>query len=332
MLISVVIPLYNKKPHVSRAVKSVLDQSFSDYEIVIVDDGSTDGSIDIVRSFTDTRIRILQRDHVDSWGGHAARNLGIKSSEGKYIAFLDADDEWMPNHLSKIIELINKYPECGVYATSYEYYSIDGFRRKPKFNNIPEAPWEGIVPSYFKSCLKTPPVWTSAAVIPRKVFDHVGLFPENIKRGGDLEMWGRIALKYSVAFSNEVTAVYHTNASNRICLTETHKGENILDRTLKTALIKGDYSDAAKVRDIKALLNRRKLNFFKDYIVHGEKKEARMCLKKTALTWYTAFPLLLYYLVSLFPYKAFLLFRNKRESVIRYLSKSRNVVTINEDN
>ena len=103
--VAVVIPLYDQRRHVERAIRSVLGQSVGDFELIVVDDGSTDGSGEVVQKQRDPRLRLVRRDHVDSGGGHAARNLGIAESRADLVAFLDADDEWLPGHLATILRL-----------------------------------------------------------------------------------------------------------------------------------------------------------------------------------------------------------------------------------
>src|SRR5690348_923784 len=103
MKVSVIVPVFNKAPFVSRAIESVLIQHFTDFELIVVDDGSTDYSIDIVSSYEDERIRIIRQCNR---GPGAARNTGIKHAKGDFIAFLDADDEWLPNYLSESVRLL----------------------------------------------------------------------------------------------------------------------------------------------------------------------------------------------------------------------------------
>src|SRR5574344_1047459 len=117
-MISVVIPLYNKERYIERALRSVLNQTFGDFEIVVVNDGSTDASVSVVEGIEDSRIRIINQKN---GGVSAARNRGIEESKYDIVAFLDADDVWKENHLSVIAELIDKYPACGVFATSYYF-------------------------------------------------------------------------------------------------------------------------------------------------------------------------------------------------------------------
>ncbi|MFA6873908.1 MAG: glycosyltransferase family A protein, partial [Bacteroidaceae bacterium] len=117
-MISVIIPLYNKERYIKRAICSVLNQSFGNFEIVVINDGSTDNSASIVESIDDTRIKLINQKNT---GVSAARNKGIAESKYDFIAFLDADDEWKENHLAIIASLIEKYPLCGVFATSYYF-------------------------------------------------------------------------------------------------------------------------------------------------------------------------------------------------------------------
>lgn len=107
--VSVIIPLYNKEKYIARAIKSVLGQTYKEFELVVVDDGSTDQGPRIVKAITDSRLKLIQQDNS---GPGAARNRGIKESIAPYLAFLDADDEWMPEFLEKYLEVIVGNPEC----------------------------------------------------------------------------------------------------------------------------------------------------------------------------------------------------------------------------
>jgi len=113
--VSVVIPLYNKGPHIARALNSVLAQTFQDFEVIVVDDGSTDDGAEVVRGVDDPRIRLIQQENR---GVSAARNRGIEAARAELIAFLDADDEWLAEHLETIIRLRRNALEVGIYATS----------------------------------------------------------------------------------------------------------------------------------------------------------------------------------------------------------------------
>ena len=116
-MFSVIIPAYNAEKFIARAVKSVLDQNYSDFELIILDDGSTDGTKAQIEQFADNRIRYI---YEENGGVSAARNKGIIESKGQYICFLDADDEWKPEHLHVMRTLTQKYSDCGLYVTGYD--------------------------------------------------------------------------------------------------------------------------------------------------------------------------------------------------------------------
>ncbi len=114
MICSVVIPLYNKASHVRRAIESVLAQSVRDFELIVVDDGSTDGGLDVVRSVEDGRIHVVQQQHS---GVSAARNRGAQEAAAEVVAFLDADDTWTPEFLKTAMSLRERLPEAAVWGT-----------------------------------------------------------------------------------------------------------------------------------------------------------------------------------------------------------------------
>ncbi|WP_333693728.1 glycosyltransferase family 2 protein [Flavobacterium sp.] len=217
---SIIIPLYNKEKAIEKTLKSVFHQSFTDYEILVINDGSTDKSEEKVKRFSDERLRLISSENR---GVSQARNLGINESKGKLIAFLDADDYWFPNHLQSLFQLYQNFPEAGLLATNYQFYYSDKKIIQPVFEGIPIEKWSGIVPDFFHSSMKYRIAWTSAVVVPKKVLDDIGNFDENITLGAgeDTDLWIRIALKYPVAFDNEVSANYQMETENRISLSKT---------------------------------------------------------------------------------------------------------------
>ena len=202
---SVVIPLHNKAGFIRRSLDSVLLQTIEDYEIIVVDDGSTDDGPDIVDGYNDPRIKLFRQENR---GVSATRNRGIGEAGGKWIAFLDADDAWKPNYLQKILVLAEQYPQAGAYATAYEIIMPSGKVVHPKYKAIPPPPWQGLLASYFYSAVGIPPLCSSATAVPKHVIKTVGGFPVDVPLGEDLDMWGRIALRYPIAFCNEVAASY----------------------------------------------------------------------------------------------------------------------------
>jgi glycosyltransferase involved in cell wall biosynthesis len=114
--VSVIIPLYNKRPYIRRALDSVLRQTYRDFEVVVVDDGSIDAGPELVQTYCDTRLRMVRQTNV---GPGSARNRGLAESMAPYVAFLDADDEWMSGYLERTVQVLNEHPQCGAVATAY---------------------------------------------------------------------------------------------------------------------------------------------------------------------------------------------------------------------
>lgn len=207
---SVIIPLYNKEQFITNTLKSVLNQTFTDFEVIIVNDGSTDKSLEKIAEFTDYRIQIY---HQDNQGVSTARNKGIELAKAEYIAFLDADDIWKDNHLQSFFDVINKYPEAGLYCNRYEIKISRKKVLKTQFDF--ENEFEGYLTDFFKSSLINRVALTSAVCIPKHVYDKIGGFDEKITLGEDLEYWIRIAVKYQVVIGKKVTVLYNYTKENK---------------------------------------------------------------------------------------------------------------------
>jgi glycosyltransferase involved in cell wall biosynthesis len=213
--ISVVIPLFNKERYVSAAIDSVLSQSFQDFEIVVVNDGSTDDGPRVVEQRHDLRIRLI---HQNNGGVSAARNRGIREASSDVIAFLDADDEWMPGFLSTIMELRTRYPKAGAYATAYRISKGNGIYRDVIASGFSRAGRAGLIGDYFGSAHRAP-VSASSVAVPRRLFDRVGGFREGCAMGEDMDMWFRIAAYYDVAYCPTISAVWRFTVQDSACQT-----------------------------------------------------------------------------------------------------------------
>lgn len=220
--ISVVIPLYNKEKEIQNTLQSVLQQTFNDFEIVIVNDGSTDQSEEKVLAISDKRIQYLA---TPNRGVSQARNTGIENATAPLIAFLDADDVWLHHHLEDLVALHSDFPEAGLLVKNYVFAYPKNLRVEPTFNEIDSQNFRGIVPDFFKSSMPNRLAWTSAVAVPKSVFDQVGTFDESITLGAgeDTDMWIRIALDFPVAFDAKISAIYKMDASNRISHSNTLK-------------------------------------------------------------------------------------------------------------
>lgn len=208
---SVVMPLYNKQNTVIRAVSSVILQNYKEFELIIVDDGSTDKSLDVVNSVVDDRVKIISQKNR---GVSAARNEGLKSAHGQFVCFLDADDVWMPDHLTTIHNLVRKSPSASLYSCRHSVVDENGhkFLRKP-YSKLSD--YEGILPNFFKVYKSLEIVNSSTAVVARRSLSNIGGFPEGSGRGEDIWTWLRLADLGSVCYSDRVTAVIHRDSENR---------------------------------------------------------------------------------------------------------------------
>lgn len=208
MRYSIVIPLYNKGPYVKKALESVLGQSFRDFELIVVDDGSADDSYDVAQTLLESSTVKYQLLRQVNSGVSTARNNGVAASCGDYICYLDADDWWENRFLEKLDQFIRVYPEAGVYGTNY-YYVKNG-RARIGVDSI-KTGYINFCQAYAQKLQM--PLWTGAACVPRDVFDEMGGFRSHLKLGEDFDLWIRIALKFKVAFLNEPLAFYNQDSS-----------------------------------------------------------------------------------------------------------------------
>ena len=209
MRFSVIIPLYNKALYVAKAVDSVLSQTFGDYELVIVDDGSKDSSAEEAAKLIEGHLncRLIRQENS---GVSMARNNGVAVSQGEYLCFLDADDWWEPTFLEEMDKLMSEFPKAGIFGTNYTI--VNEKRHKTRVASVGVSP--GFEKGYIDYCQVYAknmymPLWTGAVCVPRKVFDEVYGFPQGITLGEDFLLWIRIALKYKVAFLNKPLSYYN---------------------------------------------------------------------------------------------------------------------------
>ena len=211
-LITVVIPLYNKAATISSTLVSIVAQTYEKLEIIVVDDGSTDSSVSRVRQFNDSRLRLVKQRNR---GQSAARNNGIELSQGEYVAFLDADDTWDVDHAEKLVDLILFYPQSGLYATAYRSIFQRNYVTETKAlcNTVGKKLF--LIEDYFSQAAAAPIVWIGAVCIPKIVLNELGGFIEGQHRGGDRELWARIALSHKIAYDSRVSVSYNCYVPGR---------------------------------------------------------------------------------------------------------------------
>ncbi len=214
---TVVIPLFNKSNYISNTLESVLAQTFLDFEIIIVEDCSSDASLEIVSAIRSSKIQIIE--HQINKGLSASRNTGIKNASSKYIAFLDADDVWKPDYLKTIYALIKKFPECKLFATNYEEIYPNQLSLLPTTKLINKEK-ESIVRDFFESNLSQHIYCCCSLCVDKSVFETIGYYDEKITYGEDVDFNIRANNSFKLAYSTKVLVSYILYTENQI--TNTH--------------------------------------------------------------------------------------------------------------
>ena len=211
--LSIVIPLYNKAQSIKQTIDCIQAQTYQDWEIIIVDGYSQDGSLDIVQELAaaDERIHIHMQEN--RRGVTPARNESVMHAQYEHIVFMDADDYWEDSYLERMVALIQDYPDCGIWGIAHG--TMVGDKKVPDQRFV--TPYRGILP-------ESPwaewgcPFWTSATAISKTAFEQVGGFDNRIIYGEDIDLWWRIMLNYRAALdSTEVLSYYRVDAENRAC-------------------------------------------------------------------------------------------------------------------
>jgi glycosyltransferase involved in cell wall biosynthesis len=209
--VSVVIALYNKANHIERAVRSVLAQSCPQFELIVVDDGSTDGGSVRVSTIKDSRLRLIRQQN---GGVSAARNRGIKEASHEWVAFLDADDEWLPSFLELMMDLHRAFPDCGLLASTFVLSREEGLEDIQQRQLRYPSGWVGKLDNYYYDLLN-PLFCSSCVVVKKELLMRIGGFPVYLNKGEDTNTWLRLYQETEFAFVNMVGAIYHLEAENR---------------------------------------------------------------------------------------------------------------------
>lgn len=200
---SVIIPTYNRADFLREAIESVLAQTFTDFELIVVDDGSTDGTQELAASYKGM-VRYIRQTNK---GPSAARNNGIKNALGRYIAFLDSDDIWLPEMLAKQFSLSLKKPAAGLTATGYGLINSGHPLTETVIMNedeLADARNGNLYKNFFA---------TSSVMVKKRCFETVGMFNENLHFAEDWDMWIRILQRYSFAYLPETLMHYRVHAA-----------------------------------------------------------------------------------------------------------------------
>lgn len=206
---SIVVPLYNKRQYVEECITSVLLQTFNDFELLIIDDGSTDGSLEIAKRFSDTRISIVLQSNQ---GVSVARNTGIYHASAKYIAFLDADDFWSPHFLEAAHADISQNLSILFWSCGYQFV-MGNSSRVARFGKSPIG-GPGPLANYFDCSLVDPIVTSSSVIMKKSLLKKIDGFPVGETIGEDLATWARAASYTPLFFQPKILSNYRSEGGN----------------------------------------------------------------------------------------------------------------------
>ena len=282
-MFSVIIPLYNKENFVLGAIESVLVQTYQNFEIIVVNDGSTDKSLEVVKAIKSDKIEILSQNNS---GVSVARNAGAKVARFNFLAFLDADDTWDKEFLESMKRLIDLFPHAGIYGSNNYFLYPSGKRLKNEMSKYFQDKDFGLIEDYFKvfANLQRSPFSNSNVVIPKDIYNEMGGYKCGVRLTEDSDLWCRIALNYDVAYCKKPLATYFMAlpGSTHIIFENT---EYEVSKTLKHAL-EDKNTPKNKIESIKKLIAFQKISLIKRGILTNNKEQIIGHLLDTSLLKY----------------------------------------------
>lgn len=280
--VSIIIPTFNRRDYITIALDSVRVQTYKDYEIIIIDDGSSDDTKEVLKPYQEN----VRYFYQDNRGIPATRNKGIREAKGDFIAFLDSDDHWLPEKLERQIECFSKHPHYGMVATRCLCTTPEGkFLKK---NRPGKSGW--ILTDLFKANF----IRTSSAMIKKECLEEIGLFDESLPECEEYDLWLRIAKQYPIGFIDEPLTVYTDNPQGV-------STDSLAGRLQRLKVLEKDYLKEC----IPQALYRKRLasNYHyvgRHYLKQGEKREGKKYLKHAITLDPLNLKILFYYTLSLF--------------------------------
>jgi len=271
--ISVIIPAYNAEKYISYTLDSVLQQTYKLFEIIIVDDGSTDSTARQVKKLDDPRIRYVFQENK---GVSAARNAGISLAKYGLIAFLDSDDLWDVDYLESIVYLTRKYSEASAFATAYRFRLSNKKSVHANFSLKKKGIKDLILEDYFSASLKDPIIGSSSVAVRKEVFEKIGGFPVGHQLSEDLDTWARIALNYQIAIGLIPKVTIRRNTPTMTsCITKVDRDFIVID-TLED-ILEGYEGNAVPIKKYLSIYCKKcGMKYFKT----GKKEDAKRMLVK----------------------------------------------------
>jgi glycosyltransferase involved in cell wall biosynthesis len=314
-MVSVVIPLFNKGNCIERTISSVLDQTYRNFELIIVNDGSTDNSLNAVNRITDTRICVITQENN---GVSSARNEGISRSKYDLVALLDADDLWHNSFLEEMVNLTIDFPEASLFGCSWAYINSEGKETVSDYGL--QKDFRDYVSNYFKIATENILFNASSVVLDKKAFYELGKFDEALRIGEDLDLWIRFALKKKLAYINKPLSYYLIGAENRASVRSKNREECLVWNLSR-------YKEYEKLDpDLKKFLDTWRFHQVIDFFEgrRNELDEAKSLIKEINLNNYAFFWKLLRYtpkVAHTFLYKLRIRYINFKRSIKSRISK-----------
>jgi glycosyltransferase involved in cell wall biosynthesis len=307
--VSVIIPTYNAQEYLSETLDSVLSQTYSHFEVIVVDDGSKDQTISIVEEYRmkyPEKVKLIQKEN----GGPAsARNVGIKAAVGEYIAFIDADDLWLPEKLEKQVRYFESQPlQVGLVYTNTKKFDKDGVWTLPgKYCKKHVNGW------IYKDLIRDNVIHNLSVMARKRCFDVVGFLDESIEINEDYDMWLRIAMRFKISFIDEVLALYREHPQGRSKELEKTwiRAIGVYDKHLKMAADNDELEDT-----VKGTFSQHLYKFGYAYLREGKMLKARNMFEKS-LNMRFLLKVYMMKLVTFIPFKVLNLFNKLFKSIFK---------------
>lgn len=271
MKVSVIIPSFNRIQFVGTAIKSILNQTYKPLEVILIDDGSNDGTSEMVK----TKFPFVKLVYQANSGVSCARNKGIKEAQGDWIAFLDSDDEWLPEKLKKQTYSIHNNPNI-LFFHSNEIWIKNGLRINQGKKHTKYGGW------IFEKCLDICRISPSSVIMHKTIFQNIGLFDENLPICEDYDMWLRVASRYRVFYSEQFLIKKHGGHGDQ--LSKALNGiENYRAYAIEKLLKKGELNKIQYKKSLEMLI--KKLKIYKAGLIKRENKKEAMVIEKKIQFW-----------------------------------------------
>lgn len=267
--VSIIVAAYNGERYIRETLESLLDQTYTDFEIIVADDGSTDGTAEIVKSFADKRIRYIKKENEGVMA--KTRNFGIRKSAGEFIAFCDQDDIWYPEKLKKQLEKIDKNALTGAIVASADI--IDKKGKKIGIRDIGFSGYINPIKS-FEKLLDTDFITNCSAVVPKKIIEEMGYLDESLVGNDDYKLWLLIAQKYGIFGVREPLCAWRVSGSSYSKkLSVIYKENQKIFETLRGRSNKEN-------EDIKKGISKNYIRLFMELVYERKPKEAGEALNR----------------------------------------------------